>query len=469
MRIQSSPALVPLLVLSLSALSACVDEKVVFEDPGDDQPGEVPAAAAGFIGYQTYDAKLTFCGTCHTGAQAEWLATPHGKAWAAFQASGSTDAAERLRHSTNQLGNVAVEAAGYASTQDKRYEDVQCEACHGPGLTHAGGPSAANEPRAPLAVGTTLNTGCGECHKGAKSPYLEEWAQSRHMTLGGQAANPSCTACHSGDGALVAWGINSDWAERGATTGKVSITCAVCHDPHGGKNQGQLRFPVNTASLDTNLCMKCHNRRSVPDPTTQLGPHAPEGPTLLGTAGWWPAGKAKTILATHGTPEANPGLCAGCHVGSFTVGDAANPTYASKGHTFEAIPCLDASGKPVAGGDCADAERSFRSCTGAGCHGTQAVARSALAAVRARNARLIADLSTLLGKVPRSEFVNDPTITVGEGAAFNRELALMDGSAAHNPFLVEQLLIASIEEVARVYGLPLPSDLSLTPAFLPGN
>ena len=302
------------------------------------------------------------------------------------------------------------------------------------------------------------------------TPFLEEWAQSRHMVLGAQASNPSCTACHSGDGALVAWGVDSQWAEKGATTGKVATTCAVCHDPHGTADPAQLRFPVTTADLETNLCMKCHDRRSVPDPTSLLGPHAPEGPTLLGTAGWWPAGQARTLVATHGTPEGNPNLCATCHVKSFTVNDAAGKTtYWSRGHTFEAIPCLDAAGRPVVT-DCADAQRSFKSCTGAGCHGNEGVARAVMASSRIRTDRLVAELKTLLDKVPASEFdARNPTITVAEGAAFNRELALKDGAPVHNPYLIEQLLLASITELSRVYGLALSSDISLDPVHLPGN
>lgn len=466
MRIHSSQALVPLLVLSLA--SACVDEKIVFEDPGDD-PGEIPTEAAGFVGYQDREARLTFCGTCHTGTQSEWLATAHAKAWAGVDSAAAQ--AAKLRRSTNQLGNAAVNPSGWAVTPIARYEDVQCEACHGPGLVHIGSPSNANEPRAPLAVGTLLNTGCGECHSGPSGPFLEEWGQSAHQAMGAMAGTAGCTACHSGDGALVAWGVNSDWAERGSTTGRLATTCAVCHDPHGGEGAAQLRFPITTASLTANLCMKCHDRRAVPDPTTLLGPHASAARTLLGTSGWWPEGRSRTVVATHGTTTGNPGLCTTCHMKPFDLKDASGAvTYASTGHTFEATPCLDAAGKPLGIEDCADTQRSYLSCTGAGCHGNQDVARAAVASVNARVGRLVAELGALIARVPRSEFSNsDGRISVGEGADFNRMLALSDGEPVHNPFLVEQLLLASIDEVARVYGLTVSPDVSLTPVFLPGN
>lgn len=470
MRIKSSQALVPLLVLTLSTLSACVDEKVVFEDPGDD-PGEIPTAAAGFVGYQDHASQLTFCGTCHTGKQEEWLQTTHSKAWANLQVTGHVEESCEECHATNELGNAATQASGYNATMDPRYQDVQCESCHGAGLEHIQSPSNATVPKAPLNVGTTLTTGCGECHRTAMTPYLEEWGQSRHQNLAGQASNPDCTECHSGDGALVAWGIDSDWAEKTSTTGQVAITCAVCHDPHGVENDAQLRFPVNTANLDTNLCMKCHQRRAVPEATSLRGPHSPEGPTLLGQAGWWPAGQAKTVVGTHGTVEGNPNLCATCHMKSFQVTDGSGAiTYWSRGHTFEAIPCIDAAGKPYRG-TCDETDRSFASCTGSGCHGTEDVARSAMMATRDRIDRLSEELKGLLDQVPAAAFnANDPTITAAEGAAFNRELAVRDGAPIHNPFLIEQLLLASIQELSRVYGVTLSADVSLTPTLhLPGN
>jgi predicted CXXCH cytochrome family protein len=471
MRIQSSPALVPLLVLALSTLSACVDEKVVFEDPTDD-PGEVPTASAGFIGYQDHAAKLTLCGNCHVGAQADWRLTKHSVAWENLQKSGHAVESCEGCHSTNELGNSATALGGFLATRDKRYEDVQCESCHGPGLVHAGAPSNANVPQAPLAAGTLLSTGCGECHRTAHTPFLEEWSSSKHIRLSALAANAECTACHSGDGALRAWGVNTEFAEQATTTGRVAVTCAVCHDPHGSKNPAGLRLPVDATSLQGNLCMTCHQRRAVPDPNSLVGPHSPQGPTLLGSAGWWPAGMSKTIVSTHGTPSANPGLCATCHVYPFDVKDASGAvTYRSTGHTFQAIPCLDPSGRPLGGVECADTQRSYASCTGSGCHANQDVARSVAAAGRTRIARLLVELKGLLDKVPANQFnPGDPTITVAEGASFNRELALMDGTVMHNPYLTEQLLIVSIQELQRAYGLSVAADLMLDPQFdLPGN
>ena len=97
-------------------------------------------------------------------------------------------------------------------------------------------------------------------------------------------------------------------------------TCAVCHDPHGNTGvDKQLRFPLNAANLESNLCIKCHQRRGTSADAVSMGRnsvHSPEGPTLLGMAGWFPPGMspADSLVATHGSSTKNPKLCATCHV-----------------------------------------------------------------------------------------------------------------------------------------------------------
>ncbi len=464
MRIQSGQALASVLVLAVLPFAACVDEKVIYEDPHDD-PGEIPSAAAGFVGYQDHEAALTYCGTCHVEKQAEWLATGHAKAWKDLQESGGADASCEACHSTNELGNAATALAGYHATKEKRYEDVQCEACHGAGLEHIGAPSQAKLPSAPLAVGTGLATGCGECHTGTAQPQLEEWAASRHSRLSPLAANASCTACHSGDGAMRAWAVDTDFAEKATTTGKVAVTCAVCHDPHGSEHDASLRFSVRTESLETNLCMRCHQDRPSLDFAGM--PHAGQGTVLLGDAGWRPASLQGRVSATHGTAASNSTLCVSCHSAPRTVEGADRAvTFRDTGHRFWATPCVDASGRPISASGCDDDERDYRSCTGAGCHGSQDIARAARARAEDRVGDLIAELSVLLAEVPASEFSSmDGRTSVGEGARYNRELALMDGAVVHNPFLIEKLLIATIEELQEVYGLRQVTGVSLEPAL----
>lgn len=212
--------------------------------------------------------------------------------------------------------------------------------------------------------------------------------------------------------------------------------------------------------------MKCHQRRGTPDPTTFRGPHSPEGPTLLGVAGWWPPNldfPGNAIVATHGS-EANPELCASCHVNSFTVTDPSTGDFVfqATGHLFQAIPCLDGEGIPSGDEDCPDAQRSFDACATSGCHGTGDVARTLMSTAETRIDDLVTELQGLIDQIPPGEFdETDSRFTVGEGARFNKLLALSPGSVVHNPFLIEALLTASIKEVERTYGLAALTDVNL--------
>src|SRR5690606_38170699 len=224
----------------------------------------------------------------------------------------------------------------------------------------------------------------------------------------------------------------------------LAITCAVCHDPHGSENSAQLRLPIDVPSEEENLCMQCHHKRGIPDPTTFRGPHSPEGPLLLGTAGWWPPDMTfpgGRIVATHGS-EANPRLCASCHVRSFEVLDDETEelVFQSTGHSFEATPCVDGNGVPT-GGDCAEEERSFAGCVASGCHSSEESTISLKAIAESRIAGHAADLEDLLATIPEAEFdPDDGRYSAAEGSRFNLELARFNGSAVHNPFLVEALL-----------------------------
>ncbi len=451
-----------LVLLGAPILSAC-DEEVVFRDRELFQ--EPAAAAQGFLGYSDEASGLTACGNCHVGVQGSWAATAHADAWAGLQSSGHAESFCEGCHTVNELGNAVTETAGHSATGEDRYLDVQCESCHGPGLDHVQLPGA-QQPLAAMSVGLDLTVGCGECHQGSHHPFAEEWSQSLHAEVVGFAANrPECESCHTGEGALKAWGIETSFTEQSTVSqpdNHLAITCAVCHDPHGSANSAQLRFPIDVANEEQNLCMKCHHKRGVPDPGTFRGPHSPEGPTLLGVAGWWPPGlqfPGGSIRATHGT-EANPRLCAGCHVNSFEVTDAETGEFVfqATGHLFEATPCLDAQGVPVPGGECDDTERTFETCAEAGCHGTGDVARGLKFTAEQRIDNLATELEALVAQVPASEFdPDDDRYTVGEGSRFNVDLARSGGAAIHNPFLVEALLTASITEVSSTYGLAPPA------------
>jgi predicted CXXCH cytochrome family protein len=462
-------ALIPTALVVLGAFAGCTDESIVyrdrelFEDP-------LPAAMS-FLGYTSIEDKLTVCGNCHIEKQGGWEDTGHADAWNVLQASGhAADYCEGC-HTVGQNGNVVAVAAGHEATGEERYYDVQCEACHGPGLEHVSNPKDETVPLAPLNVGADADfPGCGECHSGAHHGFADEWAQSRHgdaSTHKSYRTRDGCDSCHGGEGALRAWGVNTDYLEKGEGQ-EIGITCAVCHDPHNGENEHQLRWPIDSRNVDENLCMKCHQRRAVPDPTSSRGPHSPQGPLLLGQdVGWIPPNFAfDTVYAeggvvrgTHGS-EANQELCATCHLNSYTVTDAETGDFVfnATGHLFKPIPCVDAQGVPNGDDSCpmtTDA-RSFDSCTSSGCHGSEDAALSALVVAQARIADLVTELDGLLAQVDSTEFdTDDGEYTVAEGANFNAGLGEIESSAVHNPFLTEALLTGSIKAVQDTYG-PFP-------------
>jgi predicted CXXCH cytochrome family protein len=438
----------------LAGASACVDEEIVFvERPIFEDP---PTGAQGFVGYTDAEAKRTVCGACHVRAQARWQETAHADAWATLAATGDGRAFCEACHTVSERGNPVSGSAGWVATGNPRYQDVQCEACHGPGLNHVTTPDApGNQPLATLALGANADQGCAECHSGVHRPFAEEWLASSHGSMNPvPQGRPECQACHEGKGALRAWGVKSVF-NPADQAGNLSITCAVCHDPHDGTNRGQLRFAIDVPDVERNLCMKCHSQRGQPDPITFRAPHAPEGPLLIGTGGWWPPNLEYSpgdILGTHGS-ERNPRLCAGCHVNDFQMQDPATGAFAFRttGHTFDAIPCLDANGVPTGEAECALTERSFRSCAN-GCH-SEAGARSALIEARERIGGLAADLEAMLAQVPASEFGSPGRYTTADGSRFNLQLARVPGSEVHNPFLVAALLRASMRQVEIDYGV----------------
>jgi predicted CXXCH cytochrome family protein len=466
-------------VLGLLFAAACTDEKIIevegpfFEDP--------PAEAGGVLGFDEASINLTVCGNCHVGQQSGWDETAHADAFDVLGASPAESCTDC--HAVTERGNASEAQIGFASTHDPRYQDVQCESCHGPGATHVSNPDVdASHPLASIAVpiaevGAALHpaqgatSGCGECHSGAHQPIAEQWARSPHAeALETPAGRAECQQCHRGQQILEAWGEEAEYLEKDEAEHQ-GIVCAVCHDPHDVTNPAQLRFPVATTAIETNLCARCHNRRSEPDPTSTRGPHAPQAPLLIGDAGWFPPGvdfDPGQILGTHGT-DRNPRFCATCHLPKFQIADPLRPgsTVESTSHFFGPIPCLDAEGRPLPFEeecDLAPPARSYVACTGSGCHATEQTAFSALTAATARIQRAADDLLAQLTEVDPNlgstggEISSGAPFTVADGAFFNHQLATFGrhsgrGSSVHNPFLIEALLIASIQAVEEEYGV----------------
>lgn len=478
-------------LLALSAVGAaalaagCTTEKITYRSGTNF--AAPPAAAANFIGYYDNANKQTVCGSCHVEKQAAWLQTKHSRAWDDLQASGASTGVCEACHSVNDKGNfVADTSAGYRSTKDARYHDVQCESCHGPGLTHASAPNSANRPLASIKADTSATNGCGECHSGTHNPFIEEWRKSGHAdtwAASHNSTNPYCQGCHTAQGALLRWGVNDNFVEKGDAN-KLPAVCAVCHNPHGSENEHQLRYPLNAANLENNLCVKCHQRRATTADVLTPGnaynsAHSPEGPTLFGLAGWFPPGMAASdsIIATHGNPQKNPKLCATCHVAAYQGTDAATGKKVfSTGHRFLPIPCVDASGLPTDDQNCDVSAQTFRSCVASGCHGNEGAARSAFKTAEARIALLAGQANALIAQVKAGPqkaactFSTSVPYTTCMGTQFNVSVATKVGAPVHNPFLTEQLLIASINQMKKDYSLAASLiTADLTPMFKKGQ
>jgi predicted CXXCH cytochrome family protein len=462
------------LTLLFGIVAALGCESIVYRDPVQyDTP---PAGAGDFLGYSAVQSKRTVCGNCHIGKQRQWEQTAHAGAWATLAGSGAMQPTCQQCHAVSSMGNhVNTPNVGWVGTANARYHDVQCESCHGPGLTHVLNPDAAGtKPLAPIAVGTDLTRGCGECHSGVHRPFAEEWSNSLHARVSAsRSTNVNCIGCHEAKGVLQAWGVKSTFMEEGATGAHMAITCAVCHDPHDSRHSGQLRFPLDVPSVEQNLCMKCHHKRGTPElASASRGPHSPEGPLLLGEAGWLPPNfeyPSGALVGSHGS-DRNPRLCATCHVNDYQVRDPLTNSFSFRatGHSFQAIPCVGEDGVPTGDRSCTLTQRSFRSCTS--CHLTENAARTALSVAEIRINRLVSEIGSLLPRIPASEFSNtDNRYTTGEGTRFNMQLAQKKGSIAHNPFLLEALLIASIRQVEIDYGIRPSTSLSLAAELLPAR
>lgn len=465
---------------------ACSNDRIVFRDR---LPFNPPAdAASGFLGYYSVADKQTTCGNCHVDYQRDWRETRHAGAFATLEASSGRESSCYSCHTLTGMGNTASgQTAGYDAVAHPTYRDVQCESCHGPGLPHVEGVGQGTIIR-PLAKLTVTGSGnCGDCHSGAHQPFAEEWSASGHArVVVSRASNVAagCANCHDGRKALESWGVRANYAERDIATEYQATTCAVCHDPHGSPNTAQLRFSISTQDPTQNLCIKCHLRTAEPT-FTSSSPHAPQGALLLGTAGYRPPGFAydtARIFGSHAT-AANPKLCAGCHVSKFTVTDqlTGDFVFQATGHLMRPIPCLDPNGLPTADKNCAYTAnaRSWQTCTA--CHGDAAAAANAFNTARDRmkffvdqlwvdlngNGSLQAAptdgglLATVRAMHPGEWSNTDNTITPAEGAEFNARLCGEFGQStsdnskgAHNPFLCQALLIASINQIREHYGLP---------------
>ncbi|OGU26148.1 MAG: hypothetical protein A2X66_09260 [Ignavibacteria bacterium GWA2_54_16] len=217
---------------------------------------------------------------------------------------------------------------------------IGCESCHGPAADHA---TTADKKK--ISVSADGGT-CNQCHEAPKKHSIGYfWRESAHsnMKLSSHESNRAqCWPCHNGMGFIQ---LTTAWKENrkmtSADSAKVdpnfkSISCAVCHDPHGNSNTASIRymkidtlingFKIPTGAGGTSqLCMNCHRGRVNGPATvrTQMGrfndrfyPHySSQTDMLFGTQGW-DFGLGLERLSTH-TGLKNG--CVTCHMSERAV------------------------------------------------------------------------------------------------------------------------------------------------------
>lgn len=310
-----------------------------------------PSADRYYVGVET-------CQQCHSGTHENWAETGHAEAWAGLQTSDHVASYCEPCHSVNQ--NNTEGNSGYDEVPTAKFQDVQCESCHGPGSDHAASPSADNIDSKYAAL---AEEACAVCHEGGHHPYHEQWQESAHNfdpaeAAHGAGARSYCQPCHSGTGFVEAY--DDEYTDLYANAeDKMGITCGVCHDSHSGEHPGQVRT-VAAVTLVSNgydsdgetgetidlggsgqLCLQCHQARRAPEGpnATQIsqgyehfGPHSSvQGDVVYGETGYEAVNKEIVFASSgHGLIE---DACASCHVYQTEYDPVTN--FANVGHTFE--------------------------------------------------------------------------------------------------------------------------------------
>ena len=296
-----------------------------------------------------HGSDLTYCAACHGdstnarfGKVPPWSHTLHATAYdsipvserAFLQSSSSCLPCHTTGwDSTKSIGGFSdffrhspqthADTLGMFATRN-----IQCEECHSP-YTTAG-----------VGYDTSLAASkCGICHGGdPHTPIYNDWQQSMHAvskytSSGTQkltATNTQCAGCHTAEGAIQ-WFAQTGTAPKivvGDTSKTVQLTCAGCHDPHGSKNEHQLRLPL------VQICEKCHNPEYPSDSVaTVIGTAVHNTPAFMFEGvggyqypGWYYPSSAHTHAATQ--------KCVTCHVHTVTPANVTINTPVYTGHSF---------------------------------------------------------------------------------------------------------------------------------------
>jgi predicted CXXCH cytochrome family protein len=262
---------------------------------------------------------VDFCIECHTEQHSLWITTIHSTAFDTLIEEGEGD--NDLCFPCHSVGYG--QPSGFVDLETTPHlADIQCENCHGPGSNHVADPENAH-----LDVNLDSSM-CGACHQSCHGlcgenhhPQFEQWSESMHsQALADLYGQPDlvdeCLQCHSADYRFAPVDAKPAWYEA-----MYSVECAVCHNPHGSENVGQLRLPPYQ------LCADCHHMEGATPPDT---PPQTQTEMLHGTGAYELDGSPLVAPYTEhwwGIPDE----CAVCHVHEET----ATPEYpVNSGHLF---------------------------------------------------------------------------------------------------------------------------------------
>jgi hypothetical protein len=271
--------------------------------------GEYIGIGVGLIGVGMYAPTRTpyFVGgptcDCHGTLLADWEDTGHAVAWATLQASGHALPSCNPCHTVQDTipGN-----SGFNDAPIVKFENVQCEDCHGPASDHLATLSPED-----IIISYDVMV-CGICHNGTHHPYLAEWEASLHgHALENHGASvASCQGCHEGvAGAVRLSGDLGTFYGSGSIarpdTTLQPINCITCHNPHSDENPGQVRTVADVHLVEANganpivtdggvgkLCMQCHHARhsaeeQLAEGDDHFGPHpSTQADMLAGKSGY---------------------------------------------------------------------------------------------------------------------------------------------------------------------------------------
>lgn len=303
------------------------------------------------------------CAICHSRFHDEWEQTGHADAWQTLIASGGAASFCFKCHSVGWEPEPFTGNSGYDEAPIAKFEDVQCENCHGPGSEHI----STLKTEAIQVSYDEMN--CGKCHEGEHHPYLSEWEESPHnfdplTSSHGAGANGFCQGCHEGVAAAIRLSgdlssfYGGGFISERPDTNSVSlepVVCQTCHDPHSAENPGQLRTVDDVLLVEANgerpivseggagkLCMQCHHARRAPEPQIQngypfFGPHAnPQADMMASKSAYHSVAESDFVWAGPSHLRVQ-NSCKTCHLNTVEF-SASGP--AVTGHKFE--PTVDA-------------------------------------------------------------------------------------------------------------------------------